>query len=141
MRELVRGAGVGALGGALGGIPLTILFYALLHDGPNLYMLPAVLVFFALLGFAVGLLVGPVVFALERRGARVGARFTGLVAGVGSLAVGGTIDVVGGLVMGRGAQTGFFAIALPCLVGGAASVAGLFAKSRRQRLAWAGRTR
>jgi hypothetical protein len=141
MGELIRGAGVGAIGGALGGIPMTILYYALLHDGPNLSMMPAAFVFFGFSGFVVGLIVGPLVFALERRGARVGARHSGLVAGLGALAVGGSIDLIGGLVTGRWHQVGFWTVTLPCLIGSAACVAGMFAKGRRQRLAWAGQQR
>jgi hypothetical protein len=85
--------------------------------------------------------VGPVVFWIERRGGDVGLRRSGLIGALIGLGIGGAIDVIGGLVTGRWSEAGFWTLGLPTLIGFAAAASGLFAKSRRKRLAWQGRER
>jgi len=52
--------------------------------------------------------------------------------------VGGTLEVIQGLVAGRWRQPGFFTTRLVFLVGDAAAAAGVFAKTRRERRTWSG---
>jgi hypothetical protein len=67
---------------------------------------------------------------------RTGVLVVGLFVG---LAVGGAIDLIGGVVAGCRSQVGFWTITLTCLIGAAACAAGTFAKGRRQRMAWSGK--
>jgi hypothetical protein len=140
-RDLIRGSGVGCLGGGLAGLMLTILYFALLHDGTTLYGMPAAFPLFALIGSLVGLVTGPVVFWIERQGGRVGMRRSGLLGAFGAFLIGAALDIAGGIITGRWSQVGFWTLALPTLIGGSAASAGLFAKARRKRLSWSGKER
>jgi hypothetical protein len=137
--DLIRGSGVGCLGGFLAGPVLAVIYYLTAWTGTTLYGFPAAILLFALWGAIVGSLTGPVVFWIERRGGEVGFRRAALFGALTGLVIGGAIDLVGALVTGRWSEVGLYLFGLPTLLGFAAGSAGLFAKSRRKRLAWKGK--